>query len=117
MPFSEKYTAEKCAAYEKAARTTRSANEGDWVEFRFEEPVKCTYLRIATGFEHMRYCLIHNGHLEVSYDGKTYVNEGRLNDGSFELQPKNKPIYALRIVSDGTNSGEGKTIILPLIIK
>ena len=117
MPFSEKYTDQKCAAYEKAARTTRSANEGDWVEFRFEEPVKCTYLRIATGFEHMRYCLIHNGHLEVSYDGKTYVNEGRLNDGSFELQPKNKPIHALRIVSDGTNSGEGKTIILPLIIK
>ncbi len=117
MPFSEKYTAERCASYEKAARITCSAGKGDWVEWRFEEPLKCTYIKIATGVEHMRYCVINNGHLEVSYDGKTFVNVGALNDGGFELQPKNKPIYAIRIVSDGTNEAIGRTDIQPLIIK
>ena len=117
MPFSEKYTAERCASYEKAARITCSAGKGDWVEWRFEEPLKCTYIKVATGVEHMRYCVINNGHLEVSYDGKTFVNVGALNDGGFELQPKNKPIYAIRIVSDGTNEAIGRTDIQPLIIK
>ena len=73
--------------------------------------------QVATGVEHMRYCVINNGHLEVSYDGKTFVNVGALNDGGFELQPKNKPIYAIRIVSDGTNEAIGRTDIQPLIIK
>ena len=117
MPFTEKYPAEICASYEKAARITKSADKGDWVEWRFEEPLKCTYIKIATGVEHMRYCVINNGHLEVSYDGKTFVNVGALNDGGFELQPKNKPIYAIRIVSDGTNEAIGRTDIQPLIIK
>lgn len=117
MPFTEKYPAEICASYEKAARITKSADKGDWVEWRFEEPLECSYIKVATGVEHMRYCVISNGHLEVSYDGKTFVNEGALNDGGFELQPKSKPIYAIRVVSDGPNEAVGRTDIQPLIIK
>jgi hypothetical protein len=117
MPFSTKYRAEMCASYKKRAQTTSSAKKGDWVEFRFDEPVKCTYLCIATGFEHMQASLIYDGHLEVCYDGEEFVNVGALDHGYFVLQPKNRPIHALRVVSDGISGGAGRIDIQPLIIK
>lgn len=117
MPFNEKYTAELCASYKKAARTTRSAEKGDWIEWRFDEPLKCTYIKVSTGLEHMRSCLIYEGRVEVCYDGETFVNAGALNVGYFELQPTGKPIHAIRVVSDGPSGGDGRIVILPLIIK
>ena len=117
MPFEKKYSTEVCASYKKIGRTTRSAEKGDWVEFRFDEPVECNYIRVSTGFEHMRACLIYNGHVEVSYDGKTFARVGDLDLGAFELQPKRRPIHALRIVADGMSGGEGRVIIHPLVIK
>jgi hexosaminidase len=117
MPFHKKYNADVCASYQKAARTTSSAGKGDWIEFTFEEPVKCTYIKVATGMEHMYYRLIYQGHLEVCYDGEEFVNVGALDHGYFVLQPKNRPIHALRVVSDGISGGAGRIDIQPLIIK
>ncbi len=117
MPFGTKRPAEVCAAYKKAARTACSARKGDWVEFRFEEPVKCNYIKIANGYEHMQAAIIHDGHIEVCYDGERFVDAGALHDGYLELLPKNKPIHALRIVADGDSGIDGMVEIQPLIIK
>ena len=117
MPFGTKRPAEVCAAYKKAARTARSAMKGDWVEFRFEEPVKCNYIKIANGYEHMQAAIIHDGHIEVCYDGESFVDAGALHDGYLELLPKNKSIHALRIVADGDSGIDGMVEIQPLIIK
>ncbi len=117
MPFSKRRTAENCASYKSAAYTTRAAKSGDWVEFRFEKPMKCSYLQVRTGHEHLYRCLIYNGHLEVCYDGEKFVRVGSLNNGQTTIRPKSKPIFAIRIVADCISDSEEKVIIQPLVIK
>ncbi len=117
MPFSKTRTAELCESYKGPAYTTRCAKEGDWVEFRFATPLKCSYLKVATGYAHLYRCLIYNGYLEVSYDGESFVKAGNLSMGAYELRPKKKPIHALRIVATGNSDAESKVIIQPLVIK
>ena len=117
MSFSQKASAESCAAYKRTAYTTRCAKNGDWVKFQFETPVKCSYLKVATGYAHLYRCLIYKGHLEVSYDGETFTKAGNLVNGAFELRPKEKPIHALRIVATGISDAENKVIIQPLVVK
>lgn len=117
MPFSQKRTAELCASYRGPAYTTRAAKGGDWVEFRFGAPVKASYIKAVTGYEHLHRCLIHNGHIEVCYDGKTFTRAGNLYNGSLVMRPKRRAIHALRIVADGISDAENKVVIQPLIIK
>ena len=116
MPFSSKRPLEQCAAYQKAAYTARCARKGDWVEFRFEEPLDCHYIEVITGFYQVFRRLIYNGHVELSYDGKTFENAGLLHNGKKELRPT-RTIYALRIVADGITDAEEYTVIRPLKIK
>jgi hypothetical protein len=119
MPLSDRadYPIEMFESYQKPAYTSRSAAKGDWVEINFEEPVCCSYLKVATGYEHMYRALIYNGHLEVCYDGEKFVNVGAMHNGYIELRPKMRAIHALRIVSDGISETEGKVVIQPIIIK
>ena len=118
MPFNPKYPASNCELYKYESRFTRCAKKGDWIEFRFAKPVKCTYLKVATGYEHLHRCLIYNGHLEVCYDGKNFVRAGGLRDGEFILRPKKKSVvHALRIVADGISDAEDRCIVQPLVIK
>ena len=118
MPFNPKYPAQNCELYEYESRFARCAKQGDWIEFQFAKPVKCNYLKVATGYEHLRRCLIYKGHLEVCYDGKKFVRAGNLSDGAFILRPKKKSVvHALRIVADGISDAEDRCIVQPLIIK
>ena len=106
IPFnSKKYSIEACESYSREARTSRHIKEGDWVEFRFEKPVKCQYMKILTGRKYILSAVVGNGHIEVCYDGEKFVNVGALRNGAMELRPKNRAIHAVRIVvdSDGTS--------------
>ena len=116
MPFSEKRPLKLCEEYKQAAYTARCARKGDWVEFRFEEPLDCQYIEVITGFYQVFRRLIYNGHIELSYDGKTFENAGLLHNGKIELRPT-RTIYALRIVADGITDAEEYTVIRPLKIK
>lgn len=118
IPFSAKRALENCSNYKGEAHSSRCAKKGDWVLFSFEKPVKCAYLKVATGYEHLRRCLIYKGHIEVSYDGTNFVKAGNLSNGAFILRPKDKQlIHALRIVATGISDAENKVIIQPLVIK
>ena len=117
MPFSQKRTAEACESYNGPAYTTRCAKEGDWVEFRFEEPIKVSYIKVATGRKHLHRCLIYKGHIEICYDGKEFVRGGNLYNGFFVLRPRKKAIHALRIVADHISDANNKVIIQTLEIK
>jgi hexosaminidase len=122
MPFSEKCPASNCEAYlldrRQLCRTARAAKEGDWLLCSFEKPIKCSYLRIATGQTYVHRCLIYNGYVEVSYDGITFVREGELYNGAFIIRPNDKQfIHAVRIVSTGISDAENCVIIQPLTIK
>ncbi len=116
MPFSEKRPLKLCADYEQAAYTARCARKGDWVEFRFEEPLNCHYIEVITGFYQVYRRLIYNGHIELSYDGESFEIASPLHNGKAELRPT-RTIYALRIVADGITDAEEYTVIRPLKIK
>ena len=118
MPFNPKYPASNCELYKYESRFTRCAKQGDWVEFKFEKPVKCSYLKVATGYEHLHRCLIYKGHVEVCYDGSKFVRAGNLRDGALVVLPKKKSvIHAVRIVADGISDAEDRCIVQPLVIK
>lgn len=118
IPFSTKRPLENCSSYKGETHSSRCAKKGDWVLFSFEKPLKCSYLRVATGYEHLRRCLIYNGYVEVSYDGANFVKAGNLSNGAYIIRPKDKQlIHALRIVAAGISDAEDKVIIQPLVIK
>lgn len=121
MPFTKSRGAELCASYKGASYTTRCAKKGDWFEFRFEKPIKFSYLKVRTGYEHLRRCLLYDSQLEVSYDGTTFVRIATTRNGEFVVRPsgknKNKAVHALRIVANNISDAEDKVIIQPLVIK
>lgn len=118
MPFNPQYPASNCELYKSESRFTRCAKQGDWVEFKFEQPVRCSYLKVATGYEHLHRCLIYKGHVEVCYDGNKFVRAGNLRDGEFVIIPKKKSvIHAVRIVADDISDAEDRCIVQPLVIK
>ena len=116
IPFSEKRPLELCEKYEQAAYSTRCARKGDWIEYRFDEPLDCHYIEVRTGFQQVFRRLIYNGHIEVSYDGKRFEDAGRLYNGMIELRPT-RTIHALRIVADGITDAEEHIVLRPLLIK
>ena len=118
IPFSAKRPLANCSSYKAEAHSSRCAKKGDWVLFSFEKPLKCSYLKVATGYEHLRRCLIYKGHVEVSYDGTNFVKAGNLSNGALIIRPKAKQlIHALRIVATDISDAEDKVIIQPLVIK
>ena len=116
LPFRENRTLERCATYKGDAASTRTAKAGDWVEYTFKEPLEASYIKVTMGYKHLYRRLIYNGHIEVSYDGETFVREGNLLNGLYILRPK-KNIYAIRVVADGISDAEEYVIIQPLEIK
>ena len=121
MPFSPRHPASDCETYKAAAFTTRCAKKGDWFEFRFEKPIKFSYLKVRTGYEHLHRCLLYDSQLEVSYDGEHFVCIATTKNGEFVVRPnsknKNKVIHALRIVANNISDAEDRVIIQPLVIK
>ena len=116
LPFRENKPLERCATYKGDAASTRTAKAGDWVEYTFKEPLEASYIKVTMGYKHLYRRLIYNGHIEVSYDGETFVREGNLLNGLYILRPK-KNIYAIRVVADGISDAEEYVIIQPLEIK
>jgi hypothetical protein len=88
------------------------------VEYRFAKPLKASYIKVATGYEHLHRCLIYKGHIEVCYDGNKFVRLGNFNDGYYIIRPKkNQIIHAIRLVADHISDAEDKVILQPLEIK
>ena len=116
LPFRKNRSLDRCTTYKGDAASTRAAKAGDWVEFAFKEPLKASYIKITMGYKHLYRRLIYKGHVEVSYDGETFVRVGNLLNGLFVLRPKEN-IYAIRVVSDGISDAEEYVIIQPLEIK
>lgn len=116
LPFRPNRSLDRCSKYTGDATSTRSAKKGDWVEFKFKEPLKASYIKITTGYKHLYRRLIYNGHIEVCYDGKSFVRVGNILDGRFILRPTDS-IHALRIIANGISDAEEYVIIQPLEIK
>ena len=117
MPISQKAPLERVAQYTNAtARTTRAAHEGDWIEYRFTEPLSCREIYAQTGHIHLRRNLFLAGYVEVSYDGMTFERIAELTDGGAVIRPT-KPIHALRITATDRSDAEYNVVIAPLKIR
>ena len=117
MPFGSRYPISNCELYKGISRTTRAAKRGDWIEFRFKEPVRASYIKVTTGYAYMYRRLITNGHVEVCYDDENFDKAGNLHNGNIILRPKNRELIAIRIVADGVSDAENGIMIQPLEIR
>jgi hexosaminidase len=117
IPCATKTPISNAAKYTNAiARTTRAGKAGDWVEYRFTEPLKCRQIESQTGHIHLRRCHFLNGYVEVSHDGKQFTRVADLTDGGATIHPTT-PIRALRIVATSRTDAENQVVFQSLKIK
>ena len=117
MPCSTKAPLTNPAKYTNSiARTTRAAKSGDWIEYRFAEPISCREIVVQTGHIHLRRCLFLAGYTEVCYDGKSWVRTNELSDGGAIIRPTAK-VHAVRVVATTRSDAENNVVIGPLRIR
>jgi hypothetical protein len=97
-------------------RTTRAAKAGDWVEYRFAEPLNCREIEAMTGHIHLRRCNFMRGYIEVSYDGKSFVKVADFDVAGAVIRPT-QAIKALKIVATTTSDAEDQVVFQSLKIK
>lgn len=117
IPCGEKTPISNAAKYSNSiARTTRAAKAGDWIEYRFAEPLTCREIEAQTGHIHLRRCHFLAGYVEVSYDGNNFSRIAELTDGGAIIKPTDA-IRALRIVATSRSDAEDQVVIQSLKIK
>ena len=105
MGDRENFSFEKAQDYGRLARTSRAADVGDWVEFKFDTPGRCRRMKVATGNFQLPRFIFENGYVELSYDGRTYERVGELECGMFIIEYPSRPIKSVRITC--TSQGNG----------
>ena len=117
MPVSERAPLTNPAKYTNSiARTTRAAKSGDWIEYRFDEPVACREITLQTGHVHLRRCLFLKGYVEILYDGGNWQRIAELHDGGATVKPLGK-VRAIKATATHRSDAEDNVVIGPLIIK
>ena len=113
MTDREQFSFDKAEGYGRIARTSRAADNGDWVMFTFDTPVSCRRMKVATGnFQLPRYTF-ENGYVEVSYDGSTFERVGELDCGMYFIEYPARPIKAVRITCTSRGNGAEWVSIQP----
>ncbi len=113
--FNLKYSTSHPARKHHKWMSDRGAKLGDWVLYTFEEPLDCYSIELRTGYSHTTNWYVHEGYVEVSYDGVNFEKAEDLWYGYAVLHPK-KGVRALRLVVTG-NETRDYTVIQPLIVK
>ena len=117
LPVSDKAPLSRAESYSAAARTTRAARSGDWVEYRFERAVVGTRrMEFHTGTPRMPRFILREGYVEVSSDGEHFTRVGELHDGGIVLEGYAKPLKALRVVCTADANGASYCLIQPPVI-
>ena len=117
LPCSTKTPITNAAKYTNSiVRTTRAAKAGDWIEYRFTEPLTCREIGLQTGHIHLRRCIMLGGYIEVSYDGKNFTRTVDLYEGGGIVKPI-APVHAVRVVATSCSDAEDQIVIHSLNIK
>lgn len=109
MPQHSSMTFAKAQGYGRLARTSRTCNVGDWIQFTFAEPVDCRCMQIATGNFQLPRFIFEHGYAEISYDGVEFLRAGDIQNGMFIIDNPPLPIKAVRLVS--TSQGNGAKFV------
>lgn len=113
MPQHSTMTFAKAQEYGRLARTARTCDVGDWIQFTFAQAVDCRRMQIATGNFQLPRFIFEQGYAEVSYDGKTFVPVGDLQNGMYVLDNPPHPIKAVRLVCSSQGNGAKYVSIQP----
>jgi hypothetical protein len=117
IPCSSKTPFSNASKYTNSiVRTTRAAKAGDWIEYRFAEPLNCREIEVQTGHIHLRRCHLLKGYVEVSYDGKNYSRIAELTEGGATIKPS-PALRAIRVVATDRSDAEDQIVIQSLKIK
>jgi hypothetical protein len=103
----------KAQEYGRLARTARTCDVGDWIQFTFAQAVDCRRMQIATGNFQLPRFIFEQGYAEVSYDGKTFVPMGDLQNGMYIIDNPPHPIKAVRLVCSSQGNGAKYVSIQP----
>lgn len=114
---SARFPFANAAAYKGASRSAATCRKGDWFLFEFASPVACSEIRVATGYAYLPLAGIPDGRAELSYDGKTFTASAPFDELLGATLRPEKPVRAVRLVSDGDGNGESRVIIQPLEIR
>lgn len=113
MPEHATMTFAKAQGYGRLARTSRTCDVDDWVQFTFAQPVDCRRMQVATGNFQLPRFIFEQGYAEVSYDGKTFVRLGNLENGIYIIENPSQPIKAVRLVCTSRGNGAKYVSIQP----
>jgi len=103
------YDIANLAKYDDAVyfRSSGSPKAGDYVLYEFENPVQCGKVRVQTNDPVNQFWGIIEGHVEISYDGSTFVPVGTFDTyNKVIINSLSAPLKAVKIVMDGTNEGK-----------
>ena len=113
MPQHATMTFAKAQGYGRLARTARTCDVGDWVQFTFVQAVECRRMQVATGNFQLPRFIFEQGYAEVSYDGSTFVRVGDIENGMYIVENPPQPIKAVRLVCTSRGNGAKYVSIQP----
>ena len=85
-------------------RSAESISAGDYLTYKFKEPVTCTRITVETGIPNITFYGITDGYAEYSYDGINFIKAAPMVRGTTVIYPE-KPVLAVRIVATKPNDG------------
>ena len=88
--------------FSSAVSTADPGSAGQYLTFVFATPVVCSSIKAITGYTFTRLAYLKSGHLEFSYDGKTWQTGDKFVKGEAQIHPS-QPVKAVKIVVDGPN--------------
>lgn len=113
MPQHSSMTFVKAQGYGRLARTARTCNVGDWIQFTFAQPVDCRRMQVATGNFQLPRFIFEQGYAEISYDGVEFLRAGDIENGMFVIDNPTLPIKAVRLVCTSQGNGAKYVSIQP----
>ena len=91
-----------CYDYNKVARTDRAIQAGDYLTYRFDEPVDCGRITVETGRPNITFYGVTYGYVEYSTDGTNYTKAGEFEYNTVSFLPQG-PVKSVRIVITDVN--------------
>jgi hexosaminidase len=88
--------------FDSFVRTRDHGKAGQSLTFAFDSPLICSRVTAITGMPFTGIYSLKSGHLEISYDGVTFIRDADFINGKAIAQPS-RPIKAVRIVVDVPN--------------
>ncbi len=82
-------------------RTDRTGKAGDYIIYKFKEPVKCSRIRVETGIPNIDLYGVTDGYLEYTYNGTEWIKGEQIKDNVATILP-DRAVKAVKIIFTDT---------------